>query len=276
MNEILSTLNTTGIVVLNNCICAEELTRLTTIYTNSLETIKLDKHNLQWKQIQLKNPNNPLKYIGQSLYQDNFIADFQDTQIVNMNNSRYDFSYNLENILLNAPLVMDVVKNVLKYDYNYYCGGLPVLGNFNKDGNWHRDAYSLFDNENIDLVLEPFYLTALIPLHDILENDITTEFILGSHKLHLAENGIIDKESLNSWCKKKEKTGEIFRLNCKAGDVCLFNGFTIHRGRGSILAKTEPRHLMYAVFKKNWYNDEPENNYELIDNKNAIKDFSLS
>lgn len=267
MNEILSTLSTNGVVVLNNCISVGEINRLKTIYNNSLETITTNWNTLQWKQIKLKNLKNPLNYIGQSLYQDNLIADFQNTQIVNMNNSRYDFSYNLENISLDAPLLMDVVKNVLKYDYSYYCGGLPVLGNFNKYGKWHRDAYSLFDNENIDLVLEPFYLTALIPLHDISENDITTEFILGSHKLHLAENGIINAGSLNNWCMEKDKTGKIFRLNCKAGDVCLFNGFTIHRGLGSILAKTEPRHLIYVVFKKNWYNDEPENNYELIDSK---------
>jgi hypothetical protein len=87
-----------------------------------------------------------------------------------------------------------------------------------------------------------------------------TEFIPGSHRVNLAQQGITNADALSIWCGKQPT----IKLNCKPGDVCIFHGYTIHRGIESNFADgdtNEQSSLLYAVYKKNWYNDEPEDNY---------------
>jgi hypothetical protein len=78
-----------------------------------------------------------------------------------------------------------------------------------RNGTWHRDAYSLFDDETLDLKLPTFYLTVLIPLVDVLPGDSTTEFIVGSHKLNLKANGLQTREQLASWAEQKRVEGQV-------------------------------------------------------------------
>ena len=85
-----------------------------------------------------------------------------------MSNSRYDFTYGLEDVKIQSSDVNYIIKKMLKNEYNSYLGGLPMVDNpnqshksnlplQNRNGKWHRDAYSLFDNETLDLTLPPFY-----------------------------------------------------------------------------------------------------------------------
>ena len=116
-----------------------------------------------------------------------------------------------------------------------------------------------------------------------------TEFIPGSHRFNLVQNGITNSEALNVWCSKQQT----IKINCKPGDVCIFHGYTIHRGVelnsenneineindnnenneineineindnkiDGMINEYFSADLLYAVYKKNWYNDEPEDNF---------------
>jgi hypothetical protein len=160
----------------------------------------------------------------------------------------------------------------------------------NRDGTWHRDAYSLFDDESLDLKLPPFYLTMLLPLADVLPGDSTTEFIAGSHKFNLVANGVDTKEKLAAWAEQRRAEGQVQSVALKAGSLCVFHGLTVHRGRAvdpvlkaqhsasvasasaASPASTSPpapgtwnmRPMIYGVFKKNWYEDEPVLNYNAV------------
>lgn len=124
-----------------------------------------------------------------------------------MGNERYDFTYGFENIYLQSETVNIVIQKMLHCEYNSYIGALPILErNSHKDpikttinlqGVWHRDAYSLFDDETIDLGIKPFYYTVLIPLDDMNSNGRTTEFILSSHRVNLRENNITNMTKLD-------------------------------------------------------------------------------
>ena len=126
----------------------------------------------------------------------------------------------------------------------------------NINGYWHRDAYSLFNNEKVDLSLPPFYYTMLIPLDHVNAYSGGTEFILGSHKTNLSKMNIKTNKQLCEWINKNNDIQYAPELNI--GDICIFHGYTIHRG---LFNHTNTnRNMIYCVFKKNWYNDEPIEN----------------
>ena len=68
----------------------------------------------------------------------------------------------------NHPLVMSLAWRLLKCDWTHYCGALPSYSAHTSGGSefgpWHRDTYSLFQNEEQDAALPPFYLTLIVPL----------------------------------------------------------------------------------------------------------------
>jgi hypothetical protein len=270
-NKIHKQLDSNGIIILKNAITHDELNKLCTKYESGWKEIINKWNTLQWMKIKFNNScQNNTGFIGKDLYDGKTFAKWQNTDeiILNMGNGRYDFTNGLENIKIESKIVNDIMKQMLEFEYDYYLGGLPIVNENNdsndsnnsndSNGRWHRDAYSLFDNEEIDMKLKPFYYTILIPLDNIdVESGRTTEFITQSHKLNLEELGINNIETLNSWCEKQNDSK--IKLVCKAGDVCIFHGYTIHRGLGTNTTNN-PR-IIYAVYKKNWYNDEPKNNY---------------
>jgi hypothetical protein len=267
----LTQLDSDGVVIIENAILPSELEYLRNKYSSGWNEIINNFTNLQWKKIQF-NPNCQINtgFVGKDLYNGHHIAEYKETSILDMSRSRYDFTYGLENIKIQSTIVNYIMQKMLKNEYNSYLGGLPLLpsANANKHnttersiGKWHRDAYSLFDNEEIDLTLPPFYYTILIPLFPMqASHGRNTEFIVGSHRINLAQQGITNSDELNHWCHNQKK----IKINCKPGDVCIFHGYTIHRGveldndTRDIVSGNE---LLYAVYKKNWYNDEPEDNF---------------
>jgi len=278
----IETLERDGVVILENALSSKELIYLHNRYSSGWREI-LDKFStLKWTGIKF-NPDCQINmgFIGKDLYDGHHMAEYKSTGILDMSNGRYDFTYGLEDVKIQSSDVNYIIKKMLKNEYNSYIGGLPILNNIdfsnkthkshlqhqNRNGKWHRDAYSLFDNETFDMALPPFYYTVLIPLFTMqTTRGRNTEFIPGSHRVNLAaHHNITNAEALSIWCSG-QKT---IKLNCKPGDVCIFHGYTIHRGietnnedqETAQNHKSDNSGLLYAVYKKNWYNDEPEDNY---------------
>lgn len=292
LDSHIKTLERDGVVIVNNALSLEELEYIHHQYSSGWQDILDNFTTLNWKQIKF-NPDCQINmgFIGKDLYDRHYMAEYKSTGILDMSNSRYDFLYGLEDVKIQSNDVNYIMKKMLKNEYNSYLGGLPILNNTlltntsvlgnidypnqshksnlpnqNRNGKWHRDAYSLFDNEALDMTLPPFYYTVLIPLFTMqTTSGRNTEFIPGSHRVNLAEQDITNADDLSIWCSG-QKT---IKLNCKPGDVCIFHGYTIHRGVESNNVeqkslsnyKSDNSDLLYAVYKKNWYNDEPADNY---------------
>jgi ectoine hydroxylase-related dioxygenase (phytanoyl-CoA dioxygenase family) len=275
-HELINKLQNDGMVVIQSAIYSNELDRLRTIYDTIWNEIQSHLDALEWKQIKFNNSvQMKTGFIGKVIYNDKRIADYDGDQLIDMGNSRYDFTRGFENIKLASPIISNVMENLLKFEFDSYLGALPIRNTKNNsccNGIWHRDAYSLFDNETIDMVLPPFYYTVLIALDKIdIDSGRSTEFILGTHKLNLAEHNIHNTEDFNKFYKQCTDN-EIpeyasYKLECEPGDICIFHGYLIHRGIGNcnnyVNQLTANTRICYAVYKKNWYNDEPEANYYL-------------
>jgi hypothetical protein len=267
-----------GFTILKNIFNNQQIEQLASQYNNCWNKIITNWHLIQWNDIKISIENQPnTGYIGKELYNGSKIAVInikdnekteKNTTIIDMGNGRYDFTYGLTDIFVKCNLnkqfhiINDIIKSMLEYDYEFYIGGLPIYNeiydNMLKkkyvDGKWHRDAYSFFDDEEIDMKLKPFYYTVLIPLFDIIEESArSTEFILGSHKLNLQSLGISNRNTLNTWCNTNPCK---YKLQCNKGDVCIFHGYLIHRGTGT--GTDIDNGIIYIVFKKKWYNDEPD------------------
>ena len=144
----------------------------------------------------------------------------------------------------------------------------------------------MWSHQSIDLTLPTFYLTVLIPLADVRPGDSTTEFIVGSHKVNLVASGIDNKERLIEWAEACRSQGKVHSVALKAGSICVFHGLTVHRGRavdrllqaqhavtpaaaaageqGKNSSSWNMRPMIYGVFKKNWYEDEPDLSYSQV------------
>lgn len=279
MNRYIEILERDGLVCLENVITLNEIEEWKNSYISAWKEIKSNWNNLIWKSITYKKEHlyyvenkedyevHNLDFISIDLYDGKKYAIYKNTSIIDMGNGRYDFIYGFNNInpLLNNKL-NTIIKSQLKFNYHCIVGGLPVenynINIENINGKWHRDAYSLYKNEKIDLILPPMYFTILIPLEDIdieHKNSIKTEFIIGSHKLNLIENNIKDTKILEQWINDNNEL--LVSPNLKVGDVCVFNGFTIHRGAGMIIKEQSERLMLYGVCKKTWLNDEPEDDF---------------
>jgi hypothetical protein len=257
-------------------------------YNDEQMTIMKDIYTKSWNEIKTNFPTDWITrtykqechkyddFMGMDLYNNKQFAYYKNTEILDMGKNRYDFVYNLDSIKqIDLPInIINIMDSVLGCEYDYYYGGLPieqvkdckttdVIIPF-KDANikdtngfWHRDAYSLFNNETIDLSLPPFYYTMLIPLQYTDANNGGTEFILGSHKTNLSEKHIDNYKKLQQWIDNNNK--QKFAPSLNIGDICIFHGYTIHRGLFNNIS--EHRDMLYIVCKKNWYNDEPIENY---------------
>lgn len=277
VDDLVKELDENGVIVLKNEISEDLLWSYDVNYRAAWDKIMTDLPMLDFKVRKYHETcKHPLTFIGQNLYENRLIANYHDsTKIMNLGGGRYDFIYGIKDLESPSRMLDAIVKRVLKFEYNYYLGGLPVNTSEMKqnsegigNGIWHRDAYSLFGDETIDISVPPWYVTFLFPLDDS-SVQYPTEFMLGSHKYNFTANGVDSIEKLNSWCEENQNLeGRSKCVSLKRGDICIFNGLTLHRGRS--IAGANPvvpasasasRHMMYGVYSKNWYAEDPELNY---------------
>jgi hypothetical protein len=167
---------------------------------------------------------------------------FEDTEILDLAKGRFDFYWGMDKGIfacekfLEPNPIKQLMKMELKSDYSHYAGALPSIGK-SQNGKWHRDVYSLFNDEKLEISLPPFYFTILVPLVEITTENGPTEFIIGSHKLP----------------KSKFKECGIKRGILKPGSVIVCNGMTYHRGTKN--TTDTDRSMLYIIYHKNWYND---------------------
>lgn len=130
-----------------------------------------------------------------------------------------------------------------RIDFRYYWGAIPSLGGSGPT-DMHRDVYSILntiegnDLDDLDINLPPYYLTVLIPLVEITDENGPTQFIKGSHK-----RPVVD-----------ESRQEIYSPLLSPGDIVMFDGRTLHRGSAN--KTTEERVIAYITFVANWYHDQ--------------------
>lgn len=258
-----------GFVILENVYTPQDLAAFREQFKAGWSPLKetIDSHGLEWKR---RNFNDQLKtfHLGRALYEGKLVSTFEDTPVIDMGHGRYDFTHGLDQPPLSSPTLLSpaivgkLMHRALRFGYAGYVGGLPVDPAQGDEkthavaaGYWHRDAYSFFEDEVFDLQVPPFYFTMLVPLDDISASDGPTEFVVGSHRFNFTENGVLSAEQVESWAETQPRaTGTM-----PAGSACIFHGYTLHRG----LANTSGacRHMIYAVFKKNWYSDEDPLDY---------------
>ena len=166
----------------------------------------------------------------------NGIGFFRGHTVTFLKKGRYDLELDFgifrSKKLLDNEIITNIVNKTIKSNYISWAGSLPSIQN-SVNGDWHRDVYSLFDDEKLEMSLPIFYLTVLVPLVDIDKNNGATEFIVGSHKSGKSGNRVI--------------------AEAKVGSAIICDGMVYHRGRAN-MTNTE-RHMLYVVYCKKWYND---------------------
>jgi hypothetical protein len=277
INKIILELEQNGVIHLENVFKKDQIDIMQDIYNQSWNEIKLQCPTIWLSRKYKLHCKKYDNFIGSDLYNNKQTAYYKNTMIIDMQKNRYDFTYNLDTLkdMIYLPKIIEnIMQKLLICEYDYYYGGLPIENVINNDkdiqntnaedintgdlnGFWHRDAYSLFNKEHIDLELPPFYYTILIPLQYTDANNGGTEFILASHKINLSNMNINSNKKLLYWIETEKPKRYAPTLN--VGDICIFNGYTIHRGLYNQLSNN--RNMLYIVFKKNWYNDEPTENY---------------
>lgn len=265
LDNYLEELQIAGVSKISNVFTKDTIELLRTRYLESWKSIKLNWPTTWYKRQYLDMNRKYDNYIGTDLYNGRKIAYYRDTMIIDMGLNRYDFTFGLDSINLQLPdILTKIIDKLLGSDYDYYLGGLPIESQteFNgkpNNGYWHRDAYSLFNDETIDLSLPPFYYTILIPFDNINSCNGGTEFISGSHKINLSALNITNTEQFNLWIDQLDRS-QFITPELNIGDIVIFNGYTIHRGLFNKFIHSR-RDMLYIVVKKTWYNDEPSANY---------------
>ena len=194
----------------------------------SKETISelTNRHQKYWKAFKKSTVAN-----------NNGVGTFRGRTVLFLKEGRYDldsdFGIFQSHKLLANKTIISIVDETIKSNYMSYAGSLPSIPH-SKHGDWHRDVYSLFNNEQLELELPVFYLTVLIPLADIDKINGATEFIVGSHK-------------------RIGKSGERVIAEAKVGSAIVCNGMVYHRGRAN--KSNSDRHMLYVVYCKRWYSD---------------------
>ncbi len=150
-----------------------------------------------------------------------------------------------------ATPIIDMINKISPdIDFKHYWGAIPSMpGSGPTD--MHRDVYPISNKTEgnnlsaLDLLLPPYYFTALIPLVEITQENGPTEFIKGSHRKEMVD----------------ETTAEIYAPLLLPGDVAIFEGRIFHRGSPN-KSKNE-KLVAYITFIANWYHDQTftVNNY---------------
>ncbi len=142
----------------------------------------------------------------------------------------------MADLLVLTPLLRALLERAFAMPWRMSCTGtLPTFPGAS-GGPWHRDVNELFLNEALDLSLPDYYFNLLVPLNSI-STDNGTEFALGSHKALQ-----VDVNALPRGVAAAEP-----------GDIILFNGKTVHRGRPNTSPGAGMRSLVFSVFTARWY-----------------------
>ena len=286
-----------GVTVLDEVYTREQVAQWQAALDAAWVPLKAELPSLDWRTYRFKQHYLDADSFctGKVLYEGKRVARRDDgTGVIDMGRGRFDvYGTALEtNAALSVivdeppPMLAAIAKSLLHEGYSPDdAGALPTLlpSEEDKGGTWHRDAYSLFENETLDLALPWFYLTAILPLSDLGPGEGATEFCLGSHKANLGALGITTREGVEAWAEGQPK----LEATMRAGSICLFHGFTLHRGGpitarqsssssssssssdGSVAATgggggRRSRDVLYYGFTKNWYNAEPRVDYDLV------------
>eukprot|EP01050_Picozoa_sp_SAG11_P002084 SAG11_NODE_101_length_16738_cov_8.254703_9_plen_187_part_00 len=159
------------------------------------QPLRADIPSLDWQTMRFKRQFLSSKSFatGKVLYEGKQMAAVGDgTEIIDMGRGRYDVYGRLLDRVRGAvrdppPLLAAIAEVLLQYGFSARgtLGALPTLiperGSQDSDegGIWHRDAYSMWDQETLDLQLPWFYMTCILPLHDLAPGEGGTEFVLG-------------------------------------------------------------------------------------------------
>lgn len=143
-----------------------------------------------------------------------------------------------------ATIIIQLIKLISPcIDFRYYWGAIPSLAGAGPTS-LHRDIYSIVNTtqgenlDQLDVNLPPYYLTVLMPLVKITEENGPTQFIKGSH-LKL----IVD-----------EHNKERYTPLPAPGDILIFDGRILHRGLAN--QSNQERIIAYMTFVANWYHDQ--------------------
>jgi hypothetical protein len=207
---------------------------------------------------------------GRALYEGKFSAGYKNTEIIDLTNGRYDFYGGIvkEHPALatawKAPALIAIAEAELQVGWGPVGPGtLPTRATQRDQGGmWHRDAYSLFEDEAVDLALPQYELTCLVPMQDIGPGEGGTEFVLGSHRINLSAQGVTTVKAVADWAQGQPR----LEAAVKAGSAVLFSGQVLHRG-APVTAAAPPgapyrsRDVLYFGYSKNWYRSEPDANF---------------
>jgi len=228
-----------GVVCMQGLYAAEQLAQWQEHHKTLLAQLDKEISKTQRKEQKYLNPVGGQKaYSKQGYWQVPADGSFA----LDVGYGRHDFTYGCEegpfaDSKFHAPdSVINLMNRMLKADYAHYNGAVPSRGKSGQ-GFWHRDTYSLFDNEELDVTLPPFYFTMLVPFKDVTEELGPTQFLLGSHRL-----ANVDADE-----------GPHLVGLAKAGDAVIFDGRMLHRGLAN--PSENIRELMYMVYHKKWYRD---------------------
>jgi hypothetical protein len=171
---------------------------------------------------------------GKILYEGKRVAEVGDgTEVIDMGRGRYDVYGKLldpmREIVRSPPLLLaTIAETLLEYGYSALgtLGALPTIlpehgaQGDDRGGIWHRDAYSMWDQEALEVRLPWFYMTCILPLHDLELGEGGTEFVLGSHRMNLSELGLATAEEIEAWAARQPR----MEAAIKAGSLCVFHG----------------------------------------------------
>lgn len=226
----------------------EQVARWQRDFQEGWRPLQADIPSLQWETMRFKKPFLASKSFatGKVLYEGKRVADVGDgTEIIDMGRGRYDVYGRLLDPVRDVvreppPLLAAIAEVLLQYGFSALgtLGALPTLlperGSQDGDrgGIWHRDAYSMWDQEAVDLQLPWFYMTCILPLHDLAPGEGGTEFVLGSHRMNLSELGLTTAAEIEEWAARQPR----MEAAIKAGSLCVFHGAFLSRFYAGVLA----------------------------------------
>jgi ectoine hydroxylase-related dioxygenase (phytanoyl-CoA dioxygenase family) len=158
---------------------------------------------------------------------------------------RIDFIYHMDQGVFaseefNAPaLVSDIMDDILGTKRTHTNGALPSFGG-SKDGPWHRDIYPMYEHlgEAFMVSLPTAEVNVVIPLVPTGPENGATEFIIGSHNVSHADSAALPR----------------IQPSLEPGDVIVFDGKILHRGRANVSHSGTDRSVIYQEHTPSWYN----------------------